>query len=295
MTDQELFTRVGIREASETEPEKRLHGTKGPWISGMLLLVIVLGCLFAECLMNKDPLYLDLQHCNLPPSREFFFGTDRLGRDIFSGIWYGGRISIVIGCLATLISTVIAMVYGSFSGLAPTWLDRLMMRGTEMVLSIPNLLLVLFLQGMLGQASVWSLSVVMGISGWAGMAKVIRTEVRQLRASGYVVASRCMGGGFLHVLFRHLMPNFVASILFMVVMQVRSAMISESTLSFLGMGLPIEMLSWGGMLSVAQQALMTGSWWAVLIPGLFLVIFLMCLTNVGHYLQAALSHRESHM
>lgn len=292
MTEKELFTQVGIQECPAAPAKKRQRSTDFPWLSAFLLTAIVLCCLFAEVLMTKDPSYLDLQHFNAPPSREFLFGTDTLGRDIFSGIWYGGRISIAIGFLATLISTAIAIVYGAVSGIAPRWLDGLMMRFTEIFLSVPGLLLVLFFQAIWGQANVLSLSVVIGATGWAGMAKVIRTEVRQLRSSEYVVACKCMGGNFFHLLWQHLAPNFIASIMFMVVMNVRGAIVSESTLSFLGMGLSLETISWGSMLSLSEKALMSGSWWIILIPGAFLVTLLLCLTNIGNYLRSSVSRKE---
>ena len=295
MTDNELFTLVGIRNAPAAPAPKQRRNRDFPWISLVLLVAIFCCCMFAEVLMTKDPGYLDLKNCNVAPNGEFLFGTDTLGRDIFSGIWYGGRISITIGFLATVISTFIAVVYGSISGIAPSWLDTLMMRFTEIFLSVPGLLLVLFLQAILGQANVLTLSIVIGVTGWAGIAKIIRTEVRQIRNSEYVVASRCMGGRFFHILGKHLAPNFVASIMFMVVMNVRGAIGAESTLSFMGMGLPLEVISWGSMLSLSEKALLTGSWWIILIPGAFLVTLLMCLTNIGNYLRKTTNRKESNL
>ena len=295
MTDPELFAPVGIRPAPSASPGKLRRGREFPRGGVGVLVVLLLCCLFAEGLMTKDPGYLDLAHCNETPNREFLFGTDTLGRDIFSGIWYGGRISIAIGFLATAISTAIAVVYGSLSGIAPPAVDGVMMRFAEIFLSIPTLLLVLFFQAIWGQASVLSLSVVIGVTSWASIAKVVRTEVRQLRTSEYVVASRCMGGGFFHILRRHLAPNFLASIMFMVVMNVRSAIVSESTLSFLGMGLPLEIISWGSMLSLSEKALMTGCWWIILIPGAFLITLLLCLTNLGNYLRKSAAKKESNL
>ena len=295
MKEKELFTMVGIRE-EPPKPTKKVSRMAGfPWISVILFGIIVLCCLFAEVLMTKDPTYLDLKNFNVAPNGEFLFGTDTLGRDIFSGIWYGGRISITIGFLATVISTFIAVVYGSVSGIAPTWLDTLMMRFTEIFLSVPGLLLVLFLQAILGAANVWTLSIVIGVTSWASISKVVRTEVRQIRNSEYVVASRCMGGGFFHILGKHLAPNFIASIMFMVVMNVRGAIGSESTLSFMGMGLPLEVISWGSMLSLSEKALLTSSWWIIFIPGAFLVTLLMCLTNIGNYLRKAANRKESNL
>ena len=295
MTEQELFTMVGIR-TEQIAPANKVRRSKDfPWISVILLSIIVLCCLFAEVIMTKNPSYLDLKNYNVAPNSEFLFGTDTLGRDIFSGIWYGGRISITIGFLATLISTFIAVVYGSISGIAPVWLDTLMMRFTEIFLSVPGLLLVLFLQAILGEANVITLSIVIGVTSWASIAKIIRTEVRQIRNSEYVVASRCMGGKFFHILGKHLAPNFIASIMFMVVMNVRGAIGSESTLSFMGMGLPLEVISWGSMLSLSEKALLSGSWWIILIPGTFLVTLLMCLTNIGNYLRKAANRKETNL
>ena len=295
MTEKELFTIVGIREEAPKPTKKASRMAGFPWISVILFGIIVLCCLFAEVLMTKDPTYLDLKNFNVAPNGEFLFGTDTLGRDIFSGIWYGGKISITIGFLATVISTFIAVVYGSVSGIAPTWLDTLMMRFTEIFLSVPGLLLVLFLQAILGAANVWTLSIVIGVTSWASISKVVRTEVRQIRNSEYVVASRCMGGGFFHILGKHLAPNFIASIMFMVVMNVRGAIGSESTLSFMGMGLPLEVISWGSMLSLSEKALLTSSWWIIFIPGAFLVTLLMCLTNIGNYLRKAANRKESNL
>lgn len=290
------FSVVGIRAVDEAPKiaEKKWY-KEIPLASCIVLAIIILGCFFCEFIMTKDPTYLDLVNYSRKPCKEFLFGTDTLGRDIFSMIWYGGRISITIGILSTVISTFIAIVFGSISGLAPEWLDTLLMRATEILLSIPNLLLVILIQAILGDANVFSISLVIGITSWTSIAKVVRTEVRQIRNSEYVVASRCMGAGFFHILWKHLTPNFVSSIMFMVVMNVRSAIVSESTLSFMGIGLPIEIISWGSMLSLSENALLTGSWWIIFIPGLFLVATLMCLTEIGNYLRRNVNRKQSNL
>lgn len=295
MTDAELFTLVGTRELPPREAPKRHRAEGFPWVSLVVLAVIVLGCLACDLLMTHDPTYLDLAHCSEAPNGTFFFGTDALGRDLFSGIWYGGRISLTIGVLATLLSTAVATVYGTVSGLAPQWLDTLLMRLTELFLSVPNLLLIVFLQAILGQANAVSISVTIGLTSWAGIAKIVRTEVRQLRHSEYVLAARAMGGGFFHVLVRHLFPNFFSAILFMVVMNLRGAIVAESTLSFLGLGLPLEVISWGSMLSLAEKALLSGAWWVILLPGAFLIAVLLCVTNLGNYLRRQASRKESNL
>lgn len=194
--------------------------------------------------------------------------------------------SISIGIISTIISTVIAVIYGSLSAMAGDIADTCMMRFVEILLSIPTLLLVVFLQAVMGDATVASISVVIGLTSWCSIAKIVRTEVKKLKNSEYVIAAKCMGGGFGYILRRHLVPNFIPSIMFMVVMNVRAAIVAESTLSFMGIGLPVEVISWGSMLSLAQNALMTDAWWIIIIPGAFLVTFLMCLTNVGHWIQS---------
>ena len=141
------FQIVGARPLPEAVPTKNRHSLRGkPVASAMILSLIVLGCLFCELIMTKAPAYLDLAHCSTAPCREFLFGTDTMGRDIFSMIWYGGRLSLFIGVGSTVISTLLAILFGAVSGLAPKWLDALLMRLTEILLSVPNLLLVIFLQ-----------------------------------------------------------------------------------------------------------------------------------------------------
>lgn len=259
-------------------------------LSAAILAVIVLGSIFADVIAPKDPAYLDLTNYMSAPSAASLFGTDSLGRDLYSCIWHGGRVSITIGLLSTLISTVAAVLYGTLNALVPKRIGTCMTRFLEILMSVPSLLLVLFLQAAAGNASVLSLSIVIGLTGWYGMALVVCTEVKQLRENEYVIAAKCMGGGFFYVLRTHYAPNFVASIMFMVVMNVRSAIVSESTLSFMGMGLPLEVISWGSILSLAENALMTKAWWLILIPGVFLIAFLLALTNIGQWIQVHNSH-----
>lgn len=294
MTERELFSVVGI--LPDAAPAAAgVRRRELPLVPLLLLAVVALGCLCAPLLTGKDPAYMDLANCAAPPSGRFWFGTDTMGRDIFACIWYGGRVSLAVGFLAAAVSTVIAVVYGALSGMAAPWLDTAMMRLTELFISVPSLLLIVFLQAILGGASVLSLSLVIGVTGWCGMAKVVRTEVRQLRQSGYVIACRCMGGGFGRILWRHLVPNFASSILFMVVMSVRTAIVAESTLSFMGMGLPLEVISWGSMLTLSEQALTRGAWWIIVIPGVFLVMVLVCVTAIGGWLRRAFDRRQSNL
>ncbi len=290
------FHIVGIRPQPEPPAQRKIPWHQGkPLLSLMIFGMILLGCLCAEWIMPKDPSYMDLLNCSTPPGRTFWFGTDTMGRDIFSMIWSGGRISLTIGVLASLLAAAIAILYGAVSGCAPARLDALLMRCAEIFFSVPNLLLVILLQAAFGKAGILSLSAAIGVTSWAGMAKVVRTEVRQMRNCGYVTAARAMGGSFFYLLRRHLLPNFAASILFMAVMNVCTAITMESTLSYMGIGLPLETISWGSMLSLAEKAVSGHAWWIIAIPGLFLVVTLLCLTNIGEALRRQANRRERNL
>lgn len=256
-----------------------------PYISIGILILIVLCCCFNKQVMNHDPKYMDLINSSLSPNKEFYFGTDSMGRDIFSMIWYGGKISLFIGILSTTISTFIGILYGSISGIASELIDDIMMRLTEIILSIPSILVIIFVQAILGKSTPISISIVIGITSWMNIAKVVRSEVRQIRNSEYILAAKTMGGSYIYIIYQHLVPNFISSIMFMAVTNIGTAIGTESTLSFLGIGLPLEIISWGSMLSLAEQSLLNNQWWVILIPGIFLVTTLVCITNIGNYIR----------
>lgn len=260
---------------------------KVPYISITMLIILTAGCLLADVISGQDPYYMNTEQISQPPSWEHFFGTDTMGRDIFAIIWHGGRLSLTIGLLATALSTVIAVIYGCISGLAGSRLDDGMMRFTEILMSIPQILLVIFLQAVWGEASVLSIGVVIGLTSWMSVAKMVRSEVRQMRHAEFVLAARSMGGGFFYILWNHLMPNFMSAIMFMIVTNLGSAMATEATLSFLGLGLPVGVVSWGSLMSLSQKAMLTGAWWLLLIPGAFLVVTLICITEIGEALRTS--------
>ncbi|MGI6108406.1 MAG: ABC transporter permease [Eubacteriaceae bacterium] len=290
------FERVPAAAASpDADPVQLRRTVRVPVVSITVLACLILGCLFCELIMTHDPSYMDLMHYSTAPNSEFWFGTDMMGRDIFSMIWYGGRISLFIGLTAAAISTFIAVVYGTVSGLAPRWVDLIMMRLTEILMSVPSLLIIIFIQAMLRDPSPVTIAVVIGITSWMTMAKIVRTEVRKLRTADYVTAARTMGAGFWHILRVHIAPALVSSLMFMVVMNVRTAIVDESTLSFMGIGLPLSIISWGSMLSLSDKALLSGAWWIILTPGVFLVITLICLTAVGNWLRRGVNRRQSNL
>ena len=134
-----------------------------------------------------------------------------------------------------------------------------------------------------------------GITGWPSIAKVVRIQVRQIRNSEYIIATKAMGCGFFHILWVHLTPALISSIMFMIVMNLRSAILAEATLSFMGMGFPLEIITWGSMLSLAENAFLSGAWWMILIPGGFLITTLFCVTSMGEYMRGNVNPREGNL
>ena len=292
------FDIVGNKyKADEIKEEKKIKGKfkDKPYKSILVLSIIVICCIFADFIMTKDPTYMDLANTSIKPGNEFYFGTDTMGRDIFSMIWYGGRISLFIGILSTIISTSIAILYGTISACSNQFIDDLMMRITEMILSIPSILIIIFIQGIIRKTNIISLAIVIGITSWMNIAKIIRAEVRQIRNSEYIIASKTMGASFFFILKEHMVLNFLPAIMFMVVTNIGAAIGTEATLSFLGIGLPIEIISWGSMLSLAEGALLSNLWWIILIPGIFLVLTLVSITNIGNYLREKSNKKISNL
>lgn len=284
------------KESEQVYPNKKgSYVQKLPIVSIVVLAFIVVGCLGASFLTQHNPAHMYLQHTSNAPNRKFWFGTDTLGRDVFSMIWYGGRVSLYIGVLATIVSTGIAIFYGTISGVAKSWMDDLMMRLADLLLSIPSILLIIFVQAVAGKQTPTAIAIVIGITSWMGVSKIVRTEVRQLRNVEFVLVSRTLGGRFLHILRKHLLPHFFSTILFMIVMNVSNAIMVESTLSFLGLGLPIESVSWGSMLSLSQKSLLTGDWWMIVFPGVFLITTILCITNIGNYIREQIESKQRYL
>ena len=296
--------RIKMCITGRTSGESRANKQK-PWISMVMLAIIIIGCMTAELFIPYDPTRMMLDQISQPPSQAHIFGTDTLGRDLFSVMWHGGRISLLIGLLSAAISTVVAVLYGTVAGLVSDRIDDMLMRFTEIIMSVPQILLVLFFQAAAGEATVISMAVIIGITGWMAMAKMVRSEVKQLRNAGFVLAARTMGTGsagemagsisqsrirtsgimLLYILRRHFLPNIMSTIMFMAVTNIGSAMVMEATLSFMGMGLPTNILTWGTLLSLSQRAILSGAWWILVIPGAFLVVSLICITEIGEYMR----------
>ena len=183
------------------QPRRR----KFPRAALVLLLLIVAGCTFAAWLTPYEVSVMDGQAINLAPCLAHPLGTDSLGRDLLAMILYGGRLSLYIGLLSALLSSLLALVYGAISGLAPGALDALLMRFCELLMSLPSLILVLFLQAVWGKPTPTSIAVVLALTSWMTLAKLVRSEVRRIRESDYILSAKIMGADFTYLLQKHLL------------------------------------------------------------------------------------------
>lgn len=286
-SEDDRFRVVGAGFKEHVHSVKRLtirQRMKGfPIISLIVLVAIVAGCILAPVLANHDPTGFYIKNSNDPPGGEFLLGTDSLGRDMYSMVWYGGRVSILIGIMGAAIIAVIGTIYGSIAGTASSRTESIMMRITEMSGSIPSILLVLILSAVIPGDNLVTLAIIIGVTGWFGLARIVRSEVRQIRNSDYVLYARSCGGKFLYIFKTHLLPNFIPAIMFVVVSAIGGCITTESSLSFLGLGLPVDVISWGSMLSLANKALVMNTWWVIIVPGAFLIATLTCITNIANY------------
>lgn len=269
----------------QKRPRPTASRRKLPWPALVFLAALALLCLLADVLAPGEAGYMDAAAAAQSPSAAHLLGTDALGRDVLAMLLHGGRTSLCIGLGAAVISAAIGSLYGCLAALCPAWLEDLLLRGAELLLSLPGILLAILLQAALGQASIWTLCLVIGGTSWMEIAKIVRSEVRGLREREYILAARSMGGGFFYLLFRHFAPAFFSSIAFQVVSGIGGAIGLEATLSFLGIGLPVEAVSWGSLLEASQRALLTGQWWMILIPGAVLVLCLLSFLRVAEALR----------
>ena len=246
---------------------------------GLTIIIILVVLAIVGPYLNKYNYYeQNFDEKNLFPNAEHWFGTDTYGRDLFTRAWYGARISLFIGFMATLINFIIGVIYGGISGLVGGWIDNVMMRFAEVLYSIPYLLVVILLMVVMGPGLL-TLIIAMTATGWMGMARLVRGQVLQLKEQEYVMASRAMGANNWWLLKKHLIPNTMGPILVNITLTVPAAIFSEATLSFLGLGVQAPMASWGSMASEALSSLFTGQTYKLFIPA-FLISFTMFAFNV---------------
>ncbi|MEQ6354134.1 ABC transporter permease [Lysinibacillus sp. M3] len=223
---------------------------------------------------------------NAPPSAEFWFGTDDLGRDIFVRVWAGARISLLIGFAAAIIDLIIGVLWGSISGLAGGRVDNIMMRIADVLTAIPYLLVVIVLLVVL-KPGIVPMIIALSITGWIQMARIVRGEVLAIKNQEYVLAARTLGARTGHLILKHLVPNALGVILVTMTLTVPSAIFTESFLSYLGLGVPAPLASWGTMASEGNGAIANAPW-RLIFPALFISLTIFAFNAVGDGLRDAL-------
>lgn len=255
-------------------------------VSVVLLVVIVLSAVFAGLIAPYGETQIIPGAVFESPSGEYLFGTDSIGRDNFSRVLYGGRISLAVGVSVAVFAGIIGTFVGIVSGYFGGRLDSILMRFTDTALSLPSLMVIIILARMLGR-SVFNVVAVLTIIGWMPLARVIRGQVLALKEREFVEAARALGVPTRRILGRHLIPNLVGLITVDISLAVAVAIIAESTLSFLGLGVDAaSTATWGNMVGTSE-GFITTAWWLVVFPGSAIVITALCANYVGDGLRDA--------
>ncbi len=272
----------------------------------LLLLFIIAGAvIIPEAKANE----VDLEARLSAPSQKHWLGTDSTGRDGFSRIVYGGQISLIVGVLAVTISVSLGTVIGGLAAYYGGWVDAILMRFTEAMLSIPSLFLLIVLGKYLGKevqtitifghsfsGSVGIVILVIGVTSWMYLARIVRANVLSLREMDYISAARSLGASNMRIFFRHLVPNTLGAIIVASTLGLAGAILSEAYVSFLGLGVQPPTASWGNMLTSAQSFIQRGAWWMWLYPSLFIVFTILCINLVGDGLRDAFDpHSTRHL
>lgn len=238
-----------------------------------------------------SPSATDLANSFAPPlsfETNHYLGTDQLGRDMLAGLIHGSRISLAIGIVAMGIATTIGLIFGSLAGYFSGWVDILISRLIELFLNFPSFFLIITIVSFL-DANIWFVMIVIGLTGWMGIARLVRGEVLRVRNMEYVTAANSLGFGAARIIFRHVLPNSVAPVLVAVAFGVAGAILTESSLSFLGFGVPLTVITWGSALNQARSN--TAAWWLAVFPGLMIFLTVVCYNLIGDGLRDATDPR----
>ncbi len=241
----------------------------------------------------------------LPPSREHPFGTDTIGRDILARTIYGGQISVLIGLSAAVVEVIIGSLVGALAAYYGRWVDSILMRVTEAMLTIPQLFLLIVVAKSLGgkipevdvfgrvfSGSVIAIIIIFGLTSWMGVARIVRANILSLKEQDYVEASRALGSSNARIIFTHLLPNTAAPIIVAATLGVAGAILNEAYISFLGLGVQSPTASWGNMLDSAYRYLESAPWMWIF-PGMMILITVLCVNFMGDGLRDALDPRST--
>lgn len=245
----------------------------------LILCLLIIMAIIGPYLNNYTYFETHLELKNLAPSKQFWFGSDELGRDIFTRIWYGARISLSVGIAAALIDIVIGMIYGAISALFGKYVDEIMMRIADIIATIPHLLAVILLIVFMSPGIV-TILIALTLTGWINMARIVRAQILSLKKMPFVDAAKVMGASFFRIIFKHLLLNSTSSIITTLTISIPLAIFTEAFLSFLGLGIQAPISSWGVMVNDGLYALRYYPF------RLFFPAFMICLTMLAFNLIA---------
>lgn len=249
------------------------------------LIIIIIACLLAP-LSPYDPNALDIANKFQSPSWEHWFGTDNFGRDYFTRALYGGRVSLTVGFAAMFVTICIGTTIGIFSGYIGGKVDMLLMRFTDIFLALPSMLLMIVLNTFL-QPSMTTLILVLSLFSWASVARITRAETMSLKERDFVIASKNLGVGSIRIAVKHILPNILGPVTVAASLGIASAILTESSLSFLNLGISVPNASWGSMLDNAQDFILDRPMLAVY-PGLLILLTVLSFNILGDVLRSAL-------
>jgi peptide/nickel transport system permease protein len=277
--------------------ERRVNNQSRFWIAFRrnriavigLVVIVCLGllALLAPLIAPFDPIEHHIIDRLKPPGSPYLLGTDELGRDLFSRLLYGARISLVIGFVAQGVSMMIGIFFGLLSGWYGGWIDDLIMRMTDIFFAIPGLMF-LIVWVTIFEPGPFSIFLALGLIGWPGLARVMRGQVLSIKNLEYVISAQALGASTRHILVNHILPNAIAPMIVLAALGIAGAILSEATLSFLGLGIQIPNPSWGTMVQYGKNYLPTGQWWLAVIPGLVIMLTVLGFNFVGDGLRDAL-------
>lgn len=260
-------------------------------ISLSLVVIIVTMTIGAPLFQRYEYEQMDLRARAALPSAEHWLGTDRVGRDVWSRLLNGGQVSLVVGFGATLVSTLIGTVLGALAGYYRGWVDMVIMRITDIFMTFPSIIIMLTLAAMLPR-SVWTIVFIIGLLSWTGTARMVRSQVMSIRELDYVLACRALGYTDVRIITRHILPNVFGSLVALVTFAIGSAILTEAGLSFLGLGVPPPMPSWGNMLEAARNLdILRNLPWMWIPPAIMLVLTVLAVNFVGDGIRDAVDPR----
>lgn len=286
---------VPVRRHGYRQLLRQLWKSKTGAVGAIIVLVIVIVALFAPLIATHDPAALDPLLRLKPPSwlkggtDAHLLGTDNLGRDIFSRLVYGARVSLIVGIGAVAVSGLIGAVLGLLAGYYDRWISAVIMRTADAFLAIPSILLMLVVLAVVGPG-LTTLIFVIGLTNWVSYARVVRGEVLSVKERDFVKAARSVGARSGRIMLRHILPNVVSSFIVLSGLNVATTILMEASLSFLGLGIKPPAVSWGGMLSDGRQYIAT-SWWVAALPGAAITITVLGVIFLGDWLRDVLDPR----